>query len=540
MGVCRGPAAALAEPQLPGMGGSPAPAEAAEETRDPYGRETPRGTFFGFLRAAGGGRYANAAEYLRIPPAFLAQREQIAREFDSVLDHRFVNPRVDQISGARDGIINDGLPAGLENVGSLLGERGRFDVLLVRQQPKEGPPIWLFSWDTVSEARALYEHGRFPQLERILPPVLQETRIGSIAAWQVLAFFLVLPVLYGVSWLIIAALLWVVRRIRRTPVVPGARDRVGAARIPATVILTLFLHRFVMAWLGVPVLYRVYYSRVLNVLLFVGLLWLLFRLIDVIDAHLLRRVMPYGQAAGRPTLTLARGALRFLAFVIVALIALSAYGVNVTASIAGLGIGGLVLAFAAQKSLENVFGGLAILANKTLRVGDTCRIAGQLGEVEDVTLWATRVRTAERVVVSIPNGTVANGVIENLSRRDKFWFHPTLGLSYETTPGQMRRVLEEIRALLEADPRVDSQDARTRFARLNASSLDVDVFAYVRAATLVEFLAVQEDLLLRILEIVEKAGTSVAFPSQTVYVRRSSPDGAPEDSRAAAVPQPVD
>jgi MscS family membrane protein len=529
-------AALRGEPQLPGPVGSSPPAEASDTVRDPYGRETPRGTFFGFLRAAESGRYAVAAEYLRIPQPFQTQREQIAREFQSVLDHRFVNPRVDQISNAREGTVNEGLAAGLESVGSILGERGRFDVLLVRQGPREGPgpPIWMFSWDTIWEARQLYERGRFPRLERVLPPILQEARIGGVAIWQILAFVLFLPILYGVSWLVIAGFLWIVRRVRRTPTVPGARGRAGAARIPATVILTLFLHRFVMAWLGIPVLYRVYYSRLLNVLLFVGLLWLLFRLIDVIDAHLLRRIMPYGHAAGRPTLTLARGALRFLAFVIVALIALSAFGVNVTATIAGLGIGGLVLAFAAQKSLENVFGGLAILANQAVRVGDTCRIAGQLGDIEDITLWATRLRTNERVVVSIPNGTVANGVIENLSRRDKFWFHPTLGLAYETTPAQMRQVLEEIRSLLDADPRVDSEDARSRFARLNASSLDIDVSAYVRATTNPEFLAVQEDLLLRILDVVEKAGTSLAFPSQTVYVR----GGSPPSPSPGALPRP--
>jgi MscS family membrane protein len=525
LALAPGFAALRGEPQLPGPVGSATPAEASDTARDPYGRETPRGTFFGFLRAAGSGRYAVAAEYLRIPQPFQTQREQIAREFQSVLDHRFVNPRVDQISNAREGTVNEGLAAGLESVGSILGERGRFDVLLVRQEPREGrgPAIWMFSWDTIWEARQLYERGRFPRLERVVPPVLQEARVGGIAIWQILAFLLFLPILYGVSWLVIAGFLWIVRRVRRTPVVPGARDRTGAARIPATVILTLFLHRFVMAWLGIPVLYRVYYSRLLNVLLFVGLLWLLFRLIDVIDAHLLRRIMPSGHAAGRPTLTLARGALRFLAFVIVALIALSAFGVNVTATIAGLGIGGLVLAFAAQKSLENVFGGVAILASQAVRVGDTCRIAGQLGEIEDITLWATRLRTMERVVVSIPNATVANSAIENLSRRDKFWFHPTLGLAYETTPAQMRQVLEEIRSLLDADPRVDSEDARSRFARLNASSLDIDVSAYVRASTNPEFLAVQEDLLLRILDVVEKAGTSVAFPSQTVYVRGGSP-----------------
>jgi MscS family membrane protein len=219
----------------------------------------------------------------------------------------------------------------------------------------------------------------------------------------------------------------------------------------------------------------------------------------------------------------------------VILLALPAFGVNVTATLAGLGIGGLVLAFAAQKSLENVFAGLAMLADKPLAVGDTCRIAGQLGEVEDVTLWATRVRTNERTVVSIPNGAVMAGQIENLTRRDKFWFHPTIGLAYETTAAQMRQVLEGIRYLLEVEARVETEGSRARFARLGASSLDIDVFAYVRIGTYAEFLGVQEELLLRILDIVERAGTSVAFPTQTVHVRPGNvPAQAPERSRSPA------
>jgi MscS family membrane protein len=183
-------------------------------------------------------------------------------------------------------------------------------------------------------------------------------------------------------------------------------------------------------------------------------------------------------------------------------------------------VSALLLAFAAQKSLENVFGGFAILADRPLSVGDTCRIGGQLGEVEDITLWATRLRTNERTVVSIPNGAVMTGQIENLTRRDRFWFHPTVGLAYETTAAQMGVVLGELRGLLAADPRVEKEGSRVRFARLGTSSLDIDVFAYVRADAYPTFLAVQEELLLRVLEIVEAAGTSVAFPSRTVYLRR--------------------
>jgi MscS family membrane protein len=108
--------------------------------------------------------------------------------------------------------------------------------------------------------------------------------------------------------------------------------------------------------------------------------------------------------------------------------------------------------------------------------------------------------------------------IENLSRREKFWFNPTVGLAYTTTPEQLRSVLDGIRGMLAADPRVDTADARVRFRKLGESSLDVEVFAYVRSATFAEFLEVQEELLLSVLRTVSESGTSIAFPSRTVYL----------------------
>ena len=182
-----------------------------------------------------------------------------------------------------------------------------------------------------------------------------------------------------------------------------------------------------------PALYRLFYDRILRVLLLAGLLWFLLRLVDNFDRRVLARVLPAGASARHTTLTLGRRILKIAAFVFVVLLGLASFGVNLTATLAGLGIGGLALAFAAQKTLANLFGGIAVLTENVIRVGDTCRIGGQLGEVEDVTLWSTRLRTSERTVLSIPNGMVMESPIENLSRRDKFWFHPVVGLVYETT-----------------------------------------------------------------------------------------------------------
>ncbi|HTR01999.1 MAG TPA: mechanosensitive ion channel family protein [Thermoanaerobaculia bacterium] len=522
---------APAEPTLPGVAPTPTPSAADEETADPYGRETPYGCFFGFLRAVEKGSYANAAEYLQLPGSLKAQRETVARELQVVLDHRFVSTTLESISRSSRGTIDDGLPPDVERIGEVLAGEGHIDVLLVRVEKPGGPALWYFSWETIREARRLYGELGLSEIEGRLPEFLVKTHVGSLALWQVVAFVLLLPILYGVSWLLITLILVVVGLVRRRKI---SGDWAISARSPVTLLLTLLLHRVAVFWVGVPILYRIYYNRVLYVLLLVALLWLLLRIVDVVDRFLLRRVMP-GGSTGRASLSLGRRALRGAAFLLVIVLALPAFGVNVTATLAGLGIGGLVLAFAAQKSLENVFGGFAMLADKPLTVGDTCRIGGQLGEIEDVTLWATRLRTNERTVVSIPNGAVMAGQIENLTRRDKFWFHPTVGLDYATTPAQMRQVLENIRNLMVADPRVETEGSRARFVRLGASTLDVDVYGYVRAESYAEFLGVQEDLLLRILDIVEQAGTSVAFPTQTVHVRSGAlPEEPPKKDRSPA------
>jgi len=333
-----------------------------------------------------------------------------------------------------------------------------------------------------------------------------------------------------VAWVLVTSIFALLRLVRRrkseTPVGYWAKS----ARNPVTVLLTLLLHRAAVEWMGMPALYRLFYNRILVVLLLGGLFWLLSRMVDALDRRVFVRYI--GGTAGRQTtLSLLRRFLKIVAFVIVLLLGLAFFGVNLTATLAGLGIGGLVLAFAAQKSLENLFGGVAVLADQALSVGDVCRIGtAPMGEIEDITLWATRVRTQDRTVLSIPNGTVASSQIENLTRRDKFWFNPVVGVVYDTKVEQLEKVLAGLREMLAAEPRVQTRDARVSLARLGPSALEIQVFAYVRAADRPGFDAIQEELLLKILRIVQDAGTSLAFPSQTVYVRRDDRDTAPNDS----------
>ncbi len=495
---------------------APTPAE-TEPAVDRYGRETPKGCLLGFLRASQQDNARTGAEYLQIPAALQSEREAIAAEVQLVFDHRFETTNFDTLSRDPRGTRDDGLDPDVERVGEIRGEEGMLDVLAVRVANRESRHVWLISWPTVRECRRLYGTLRLPRIDQKVPEFLSRTRIGGIPLWRAAIFVVLLPILYGIAWIVVGAIVGLWRFFR--PGSPTTRGQwVASSRSPVTFLLALLFHRVAMSFLGMSALYRMYYDRVLLVLSLLGLWWLLSRLIGTLNRRVISRVVPAGAGSGHRTLTLARRLMKLAAFVLVVLVGLAAFGVNLTATLAGLGIGGLALAFAAQKTLGNLFGGVALLTENAVRVGDTCRIAGQQGEIEDITVWSTRIRTNERTVVSIPNGLVMDSQIENFSRRDRYWFHPVVALVYATTAAQLRKVLDGLRQMLATDPRIEADTARVRFFRLSESSLDIEVTAYVRAPTPPEFMQIQEELLLRVLEIVAEAGTAIAFPSRTLYV----------------------
>ncbi len=192
------------------------------------------------------------------------------------------------------------------------------------------------------------------------------------------------------------------------------------------------------------------------------------------------------------------------------------------AILAGLGVGGLAVALAAQKTVENLFGGITVILDQPVRVGDFCRFGDRIGTVEEIGLRSTRIRTLDRTIVSVPNGHFASLELENYTVRDRMWLHPTISVRYETTPDQLRHLLVEVRRMLYAHPRVDPASARIRFVNFGAYSLDLEIFAYVMTPNYDEFLAVREDIYLRIMDLVEQSGTRFAVPAQTTYLARDA------------------
>jgi MscS family membrane protein len=189
-------------------------------------------------------------------------------------------------------------------------------------------------------------------------------------------------------------------------------------------------------------------------------------------------------------------------------------GLPVIPLVAGLGVGGLALALAAQPTIENFIAGLTLYADRPVRAGEVCRVGEKIGIVEEIGMRSARVRTLDDTLLTIPNAEFSKMALENFSKRRKVWYHPTIRLRYETTPDQVRYVLVEVRRMLYAHPRVLADQARIRFTAFGVYSLDLEIFAYVDATDYGEFLEVAEDLNLRIMTIVAEAGTELAVPAQ--------------------------
>ncbi len=211
-----------------------------------------------------------------------------------------------------------------------------------------------------------------------------------------------------------------------------------------------------------------------------------------------------------------------LVVVYITVMAAESFGIPVAPLVAGLGVGGLAIALAVRPTLENVVGGLILFADKPVRVGEFCAFGDKIGTVEEIGLRSTRVRTLDETLISIPNAEFSQSTIENYSKRRKVLLRMKIGLRYETGADQMRYCLTKLREMLVGHPKVDGEGLRVRFIDFDDFALSLEIFAYVNCTDWPSFLAIREDINLRIISVIDEAGTGFAFPSQTAYLARDS------------------
>ncbi len=507
---------------------APPPASA-----DPLGRETPSGTVLGFLQAAQTGNYRAAADYLQISTVHRqSQGPALANKLKFLMDSAFVGT-LRRLSTRPEGTPEYGT-SDQQTIGTFSLGDADMAVVLVRVVDPGAGKIWLFSSETLSKVPELYDNLEAHQVESKLPPSLVRNLFLGMPLWQWLALFAAIPVALAIGWTVVLLLaiprrLWLKFRNR-----PNLHSYSRMSR-PLLVSFSALAHRAIAAYLGLPLLPRLYYYRVIGVLISIGFFWFLLRSTSLTMQRLRTHAISAGRTGTGTLMVLAERLITALVAIVAVLATLGILGFNLTTVLAGLGIGGIAIAFAAQKTLENLFGGISVLADEVIRVGDFCRFGDRVGTVEDISLRSTRVRTLERTELSIPNGALATMNLENFTRRDKFLFNPTLGIRGETSADQLRYLLAEIRRMFYEHPKIESESARIRLAGLDKGTLNLEVFSHILTRDMAEFAAISEDVWLRILEIVEKSGSGFAVSSRAVSFSRDS--GLDPDKTAAAEQQ---
>ncbi|HYC70824.1 MAG TPA: mechanosensitive ion channel domain-containing protein [Opitutaceae bacterium] len=214
-----------------------------------------------------------------------------------------------------------------------------------------------------------------------------------------------------------------------------------------------------------------------------------------------------------------------IVFVFGVLMIAQSLGANVRAFLAGLGIGGLAFALAAQDTLANLFGSIVVAIDQPFRLGETIRVAGSVGMVEDIGLRSTRLRLVDKSLMVIPNKTVAAEAVTNLSRFTQRRVEQVIGLTYDARPEQLEGIVKDIRAILDADPGLLPQETHVWFRDFNASSLDLWIVYVAPDPDFPKHMAQRQRINLAIMRAVAARGLAFAFPTQTVHVA-SLPEGA--------------
>ena len=489
---------------------------------DPLGRETPRGCVFGFIRAAQDEKYSVAVKYFE-PPARRVHyapedEEELAAQLLTHLNQSFAGP-LDFISTNPTGRLDDGLPPDQEKLSNALGTSTDLPIFLVRREDEQGRMLWYFARSTLVQVPQAYEALQFPTFEKKIPATLVEHRLLSMPLWQWLAMVLFIPVS-----LLLGRLLTFVSGLarmyyRKSNSLPIIARKPFFSLGPATLAFAVLIHYAFVNSIGTSLLYRLYYRRVVWVILTVAFYWILTRITRAISERAAASFTRRGMLAERSIVSLMRRFIEVVILLFVILLVLHGFGVNVTAALAGVGIGGLALGLGAQKTFENLFGGVSILFDKAVQVGDSCKINNQVGTVEDIGLRSTRLRTTERTLLTIPNGTMATATIENLRFRDKFLCQQTVRLRYDLSPDHVSYVLEQIRNLLRDDPKVEDSTARVQLVKFADYALEVEIYGYILEPDYATYLESQEALFLRVMECIEKAGAVVALSTaQTTFV----------------------
>jgi MscS family membrane protein len=385
-----------------------------------------------------------------------------------------------------------------------------FTIELERVELTPGAPVWLFSSATAAAIPILTPVLTESALEARLPQILISIHFLDTPLWKWIALVAVAAVVLLLFRLAARLLLFAIHafaaRLRHTT----RWLWIQAVLQPWLVLLSAIVFGLAEQLIDPSAISRLYIGRFLLLVVVGAFSWCFINLADLFLSQLDLLIDPRQRVVSHSLIYLGRRASKVAIVVAATIIVLDNWGYNMTTMIAGLGVGGIAIALAAQTTIANVFGGVSVIGDSPVMLGDFGNFGGVLGTVEDIGMRSTRVRTLNRTVMSIPNNSFAGMNLENYALRDKILFNPTLQIKRATPKNKIREAIQSLHDLLKADPRIEPGPSPIRLTGLTAASFALEIFAYARTADINDFYKIQADLFLAIDGALTAAGVELA------------------------------
>ena len=481
-------------------------APAALQLQDPLHRETPQSCVLTFLELAHAKNYERAQRYLdlrKLPARQSPAGPELAEELQEILDR---DPNFEEAALSRDPEGDRRSGDNREPVATFQDDGRKLEVDLERRALRPGLSIWLFSSDSVARIPQLLRLTSDSPLERRLPEPLVRWKLVGTPLWRWLALALMAAVLIAFSKLVARFVVLFSDPVLRRLAPRLDRSALAAFEGPLELVLSVAAFRAGMAWIEPSPRLARFLNAGLTLLFVAGVTWAALRVVDLVAIRARGYLGTKHRALSYSILPLFSRIVKITGVLLALAVVLSEWGYNATTIVAGLGLGGVALALAAQKTIENLFGSVAVITDQPVVVGEFCKAGDFVGTVEDIGLRSARIRTLDRTLVTVPNGAFSSMTLENFSRRDKMWFHLTLNLKKDTTPDQVRGLLQSLTKGLAEHEAVEVGPLPVRIVGV----VDLEICAYIRTVESDEFSRIRQDLLLWIMNAVTAAGTGLA------------------------------
>ena len=487
---------------------------------DEYNRSTPRSSLIALSKAIKENDFDRAVNYLdmRYLP-FAVQGEtngpELIRKL-TIVARRVMDIDVGSLSDDPNGHSDDGLPAYRDRITTVKTKEGIVDILMQRVPRGDGVFVWKISNATIGIIPELNDEFGYGYIGERLSLLFPSYVFAGFELWQMVMLLGIFIVGYILALIVTTLLVKISQKKEQLNRARLQKFFTGALRF----FIVILVYRFTFDMISPSIIAKAFFEA--KTLLIIAWLWISLGVVDLIVYRLADRMRRNGQEDAVVLLKPAATGTKLILGLFAIISWMDNLGYEVTTLLAGLGVGGVAVALAAQKSLENLLGSITIYMSQPVRVGDFCQFGKYLGTVEEIGLRSTQLRTLARTVVHVPNALFASAEIENLTQRDKILYRTRLRLSYEVTPDIIKKILEDIRQLISQTEYIDDETSRVRFLEYGEYSQELELFIYIKTKDFSEYLAYREEVNLHISEIVDSAGVTLAVPTRASYIKEMS------------------